>query len=325
MLLQPRVSTRSPAATTSRGQSTSPADGRRPANASNAPARLSAAEGRDPRDGSWFPCDRLAGLDTAQSPWKLRGLRSLQPMDRSVSRDSAIAKPSETATPGRQTFENLRFQMIANTQNPIVIGERPNDDIVVIDPVPESPIALGHVKLVDLASVPQRATLSVARTFPRINNVAQIIDRGGVRVRLSRHINRLVRLAVVKRRFRTEARIQPCLDHQPSVVNPSAQRLLSPGHVQRFINSALQKKSMRTLRVREIFIDVSVIIDAESLRSTRTGRANVRELPLRIQESPSHMARGAVVADDRTRLVDPENKCPSPSDRRSSSPSCPRA
>jgi len=97
-----------------RGQSTSPTDGRWPTTASDAPARLSAAAVRGPRDGSWFPCDRFAGRDTAQSPRELCGLRSLQPMDRSVSRDSATAKPPWTATHGRQTFEDIRFQMIAN-------------------------------------------------------------------------------------------------------------------------------------------------------------------------------------------------------------------
>jgi hypothetical protein len=104
----------SSAATAPRGQSTSPTDGRSPTTASDAPARLSAAAGRGPRDGSWFPCDRFAGRDTAQAPLELCGLRSLQPMDRSVSRDSATAMPLWTATHGRQTFENIRFQMIAN-------------------------------------------------------------------------------------------------------------------------------------------------------------------------------------------------------------------
>jgi hypothetical protein len=40
-------------------------------------------------------------------------------MDRSVSRDSATAKPSETGTLGRQTFENIRFQMIANSRGSV--------------------------------------------------------------------------------------------------------------------------------------------------------------------------------------------------------------
>jgi hypothetical protein len=117
MLLQPSVSTRSPAATAPHSQSTSPRDGRRPTSASDAPARLSAEEVRDPRDGSWFPGDRFAGLATAQSPWELCGLRLLQPLDRSVSDDSATAKPSDTATRGRQTFQNIRFQMIANKKS----------------------------------------------------------------------------------------------------------------------------------------------------------------------------------------------------------------
>src|SRR5580692_1819614 len=115
MLLQPTVPTGSAAATAPRGQSTSPTDRRWPTTASDAPARLSAAAGQGPRDGSWFPWDRFAGRDTAQSPRELCSLRSLQPMDRSVSRDSASAKPSWTATHGRQTFENIRFQMIADT------------------------------------------------------------------------------------------------------------------------------------------------------------------------------------------------------------------
>lgn len=34
--------------------------------APDAPARLSAAEGRCPRDGSWFPCDRFTGLGKPQ-------------------------------------------------------------------------------------------------------------------------------------------------------------------------------------------------------------------------------------------------------------------
>jgi hypothetical protein len=38
-------------------------------------------------------------------------------MDRSVSGDSATAKPPEAATRGRQTFENIRFQMIANIRS----------------------------------------------------------------------------------------------------------------------------------------------------------------------------------------------------------------
>jgi hypothetical protein len=58
--------------------------------------------------------DRFAGRDTAQSPRELCGLRSSQPMDRSVSRDSATAKRSWTAAHGRQTFKNIGFQMIAN-------------------------------------------------------------------------------------------------------------------------------------------------------------------------------------------------------------------
>jgi hypothetical protein len=116
MLLQPSVPTGSAAATAPRGQSTSPTDGSRPTIASDAPARLSAAAARGLRDGSWFPCDRFAGSDTAQSPPELCGLRTLQPMDRSVSRDSATANPSEAATRGRQTFENIRFQMIANNR-----------------------------------------------------------------------------------------------------------------------------------------------------------------------------------------------------------------
>jgi hypothetical protein len=116
MLLQPTVPPGSAAATAPRGQSTSPTDGRWPTTASDAPARLSAAGCRGPRDGSWFPCDRFAGRDTAQAPRELCGLRSLQPMDRSVSRDSATAKPPEAATRVRQTFENIRFKMIANIQ-----------------------------------------------------------------------------------------------------------------------------------------------------------------------------------------------------------------
>jgi hypothetical protein len=46
-------------------------------------------------------------------------------MDRSVSRDSATAKRSWTATHDRQTFKNIRFQMIANTpsfRHPIQFG-----------------------------------------------------------------------------------------------------------------------------------------------------------------------------------------------------------
>jgi len=43
-------------------------------------------------------------------------VRPLQPVDRSVSRDSVVANSEETATSGRQAFKNVRFQMIANNQ-----------------------------------------------------------------------------------------------------------------------------------------------------------------------------------------------------------------
>jgi hypothetical protein len=43
-------------------------------------------------------------------------------MDRSVSGDSAIAKPSDTATRNRQTVENIRFQMIANSLSRKEVG-----------------------------------------------------------------------------------------------------------------------------------------------------------------------------------------------------------
>jgi hypothetical protein len=43
-------------------------------------------------------------------------VRPLQPVDRSVSRDSVVANSEETATSGRQAFKNVRFQMIANNE-----------------------------------------------------------------------------------------------------------------------------------------------------------------------------------------------------------------
>ena len=79
--------------------------------------RLRRAEARVTDHG--FPVIVLPGAETGQSPRELCGLRSLQPMDRSVSRDSATAKRSWTATHGRQTFKNIRFQMIANNPNTI--------------------------------------------------------------------------------------------------------------------------------------------------------------------------------------------------------------
>jgi hypothetical protein len=45
-------------------------------------------------------------------------LRSLQPLDRSISSDTAAEKCSQAAATCRQLFKKLRFQMIANTSLP---------------------------------------------------------------------------------------------------------------------------------------------------------------------------------------------------------------
>jgi hypothetical protein len=44
----------------------------------------------------------------------MRACERVQPLDRSVSRDSAEVWLSETAASGRQKFKKLRFQMIDN-------------------------------------------------------------------------------------------------------------------------------------------------------------------------------------------------------------------
>src|SRR5580698_2231470 len=83
-------------------------------------------------------------------------------------------------------------------QHPVIVRVSSHDHVMVIDPVPESPVAFGHMKLVDLARVPQGPTVSITGAFPGINNVSNIVDRGSVRVWLARHINFCVLLAVIE-------------------------------------------------------------------------------------------------------------------------------
>src|ERR1700722_17479506 len=147
-----------------------------------------------------------------------------------------LGLPAKRSPDTRRTPSISRLK---SRQNPASVGVSPNDHLMVIDPIPPGPIAFGEVKLVVLALVPQRPAAGVVGTFPGINDVAQIVDRAGVGVRLTRHIDPLIALPVVQRRFRLRTRIQPYLGHQAGIVDASAERALRPGHVLRGVFAAL--------------------------------------------------------------------------------------
>jgi hypothetical protein len=72
-----------------------PVDVKDQAAAPHTPTTLSASPSRGSRDGSWFPVDHQVAPSGSGRVWPLCYLRSLQPLDRSLRRDSLAAKCSQ--------------------------------------------------------------------------------------------------------------------------------------------------------------------------------------------------------------------------------------
>jgi hypothetical protein len=69
---------------------------------------------RNSRDGSWFPIDHPTVLSRAITDEPVCYLRSLQPLDRSICRDSDSCEKWRAAARRRQKSKNVRFHMIVD-------------------------------------------------------------------------------------------------------------------------------------------------------------------------------------------------------------------